>query len=348
MKKKKILIAALVLLVIIGGSFGSYRYLHNNDENGNHLLLYGNVDIRQIELAFHATGRIQEMLVQEGAAVKAGQLVARIDPSRYIAAKDKAKAQLAAQKEVLARLVAGSRPEEITAAQSRVAAAEAEFADAEANFQRLKELVKNNAVPRQQFDNAQAVYLSARANLSEARQNLILARKGPRDEDIAAARAQLQADEAALTLAEQELHDTKLYAPSDGIIQDRILEPGDMAFPQTPVFTVALDNPIWVRAYVSETDLGKIIPGMGVVVQTDSFPDKSYKGWVGFISPTAEFTPKQVETIELRSRLVYRLRINVCNPQNELRLGMPVSIIIPLPQQTAAAAGATANPCEEQ
>jgi len=348
MNKKKILFAVLMLLAIIGGSLGFYRYFHATNEVSDHLLLYGNVDIRQIELAFHATGRIQKMFVQEGDTVTEGQLIALIDPSRYKAAVDKSRAQMKARQEILTRLLAGSRPEEIVAAQAKVAAAEAEFNDAEITFRRMEALVKNNSVPQQRLDNAEAAYLSAKARLNEARQNLILAQKGPRAEDIAAARAQLQADEAARALAEQELLDTKLYAPSAGTIQDRILEPGDMAFPQTPVFTLALDNPIWVRAYASETDLGKISPGMRVTVHSDSFPDKSYKGWLGFISPMAEFTPKQIETAELRSRLVYRLRIHVCNPQNELRLGMPVTAIIPLLRQPVTVAGDAGDPCEEQ
>jgi HlyD family secretion protein len=105
-----------------------------------------------------------------------------------------------------------------------------------------------------------------------------------------------------------------------------------MAFPETPVYTLALTNPVWVRAYVSEPDLGKIKLGMSAEVSTDSYPGKVYKGWVGFISPTAEFTPKSVETTEERTKLVYQVRIYVCNSQNELRLGMPATVVIPLNQ----------------
>jgi HlyD family secretion protein len=133
-------------------------------------------------------------------------------------------------------------------------------------------------------------------------------------------------------LAREVLKDTELYAPTDGIIRNRILELGDMATPQTPVFTLALTNPVWVRAYAPETALGKLAPGMSADVSTDSYPDKTYRGWIGFISPTAEFTPKNVETPELRTRLVYQVRIYVCNPQDELRLGMPATVSIPLDQ----------------
>jgi len=159
---------------------------------------------------------------------------------------------------------------------------------------------------------------------------------GPREEDIAAAKATLQANEGDLALAKRELADAKLYAPTNGIIQNRLLEPGDMASPQKPALTLALDDPLWVRAYVPETDLGKIRLGMKAEVTTDSFPGKKYDGWVGFISPTAEFTPKTVETTEVRTRLVYQVRVFVRNPQGELRLGMPAVTTIPLSQPEAA------------
>jgi HlyD family secretion protein len=162
---------------------------------------------------------------------------------------------------------------------------------------------------------------------------------GPRQEDIASAQATLQADEAALTLARCELADAKLYAPANGVIQNRILEPGDMASPALPVFTLALDDPVWVRAYVAETDLGKIQPGMKAGVTTDSFPGKRYAGWIGFISPTAEFTPKPVETQDVRTKLVYEVRVFVHNPQGELRLGMPAVVTIPLLQPPPSATG---------
>ena len=155
---------------------------------------------------------------------------------------------------------------------------------------------------------------------------------GPRAEDVAAAVATLKANEAALALARKQLADATLYAPADGVIQDRILEPGDMASPQLPVFTLALTDPVWVRAYVQGPDLGKIHHGMNAEVTTDSYPGKRYRAWIGFISPTAEFTPKSVETTEVRTKLVYQVRVFVRNPQDELRLGMPATVTIPLDQ----------------
>jgi HlyD family secretion protein len=159
-------------------------------------------------------------------------------------------------------------------------------------------------------------------------------------EDIAQAHAELAARQAELALAQQQLDDATLRAPAAGIVRDRILEPGDMAAPQTPVLTLALTEPLWVRVYVPGPQLGRITPGMSAQVTTDSFPGKVYEGWIGFISPTAEFTPKNVETPELRTRLVYQARVFVCDPQGELRLGMPATVSVPL-AQTASTAEAT-------
>ncbi len=330
MKKKRIIGFIILVLIICGVGVAVYLSIHHKT-TGN-LQLYGNVDIRQVQLAFHATGRVRQLLLQEGDSVKSGQLVAELDPVRYEAAVGQAAGELATQRQTLARLLAGSRPEEIEQARARVRAAEATLKDAQATYQRTEALVRDQYMSQQKLDNDEKSLKSAAANLDDARQALALAIEGPRKEDIAAARARVKADEAASSLAERQLFDARLYAPSPGVIQDRILEPGDMAFPETPVYTLALTNPVWVRAYVSEPDLGKIKLGMSAEVSTDSYPGKVYEGWVGFISPTAEFTPKPVETTDVRTKLVYQVRIYVCNPQNELRLGMPATVLIPLNQ----------------
>ena len=349
MKKAKLL-RIIVLLGVLGitATMG-YRYLQKREAPVKALHLFGNVDIRQIQLAFHDSGRIQRLLVEEGQRVQRGELLAELDAARYEAAVAQAGAQVAAQREVLARLVAGSRPEEIGEAKARVKATEAVLKEAEVTHRRARILAEPKYVSQQQLDSAEAKLNNARANLDREQQALTLAIKGPRQEDIEAARAQLKVYEAALQRAQEELADTRLYAPEEAIVQDRILEPGDMASPQTPVFTLALDNPIWVRAYVSEPDMGKIAPGMQAEVRTDSYPNKTYRAWIGFISPTAEFTPKQVETTELRSKLVYRLRVYVCNPENELRLGMPADVLIPLQQPNPPQAReGTGDRCREQ
>lgn len=330
MNKKKIPTAIVFLLVagLIAG--GVYRLIRQENVPKGVMNLYGNVDIRQSRLAFYDTGRIKRLLVQEGDVVKPGQLVAEIDSVRYEMAVKEAEGNVDAQKQVLARMLAGSRPQDIKTARERVKAAEAVFQVNEVTYDRIKKLVKGKYVPQQQLDDATSKLKTAKADLKAAEEGLMIAVIGPRKEDIAAVEARLKGYQATLALASQKLADTKLYAPSAGVIQDRIMEPGDMVTPATPVFTLALDRPMWVRAYVPEPSLGKIIPGMEAQITTDSFPGKIYKGWIGYISPTAEFTPKNVETPDLRTRLVYQIRAFVCNPNNELRLGMPATVALRL------------------
>lgn len=329
--KKKMIPAVAVLL--IAAAAGSWWYLGSPEvKDANRLVLYGNVDIRETDLAFNNSEHIDRVLVQEGDQVRKGQLVATLHRERLEAEVAVAEARVAAQRAAVARLEVGSRPEEVHQARANVAAARSRLSDAQITFERTRDLSEKKLISRQALDDAQTNFDTARADLEVARQALALAVEGPRAEDIEEARALLKASEAQLVLAQEVLKDTELYAPASGVIRDRLLEPGDMVTPQTPVLTLALTDPVWVRAYAPEAYLGRLAPGMSAEVATDSYPGKNYPGWIGFISPTAEFTPKNVETPELRTRLVYQVRVHVCNPQDELRLGMPATVSIPLDQ----------------
>jgi HlyD family secretion protein len=337
-----IIVLLMAVVIIIGLWLWTSLYRVSSPEE---LVLYGNVDIRQVQLAFNGNERIAKMLVQEGDKVRQGQLVAVLDLRRLKQTVARAEAQVNAQKEVLARLEAGTRPEEIRKARADVQSAEAETYNAKLIYNRLGPVVSKGGASQQQLDNAKAAMDVSEGKLKAAQEILNLAVAGPRKEDIAAAKATLKLYEAELAFANRELADAYLHAPVDGIIQDRIAEPGDMASPQKPVFTIALTNPLWVRAYVPEPHLGKIVQGIEAEVRTDSFPGKVYRGWIGFISPTAEFTPKEVQTPELRSRLVYQVRVYVCNPRDEMRLGMPATVTIPLTQPRHSPA---VSPCKEK
>ncbi|HVC48700.1 MAG TPA: efflux RND transporter periplasmic adaptor subunit [Burkholderiales bacterium] len=326
LSKLKLVMISILILFIAGGTAYWYFRSHAPD---NGITLYGNIDIRQVQAAFNDNGRILDLRVKEGEPVKKGQLLAELDPVRFQDAVIRDREQVAAQSQVLARLLAGSRPEEIAEARAELAAAQAALSNAKVTWKRQQYLETRHYVSKQSLDNASAVLKTALANSERAQQSLNLAIKGSRKEDVSAARHTLAASQAVLSLAERELVDTKLYSPENGVVQDRILEPGDMANPQIPVFTLALDNPVWVRAYLPEKLLGQIQPGMKAWILSDSFPGKRFQGWVGFISPEAEFTPKTVETTELRTELVYRVRIYACNPGYNLRLGMPVTVNIP-------------------
>jgi len=317
----------LILLLAIGGYL--YQSLQKNQNHDvNEITIYGNVDIREAQLAFNSSEHIREILVQEGDHVKKGQLLATLHSEILEAQLMQAEAQLKSSELMLAELEAGSRKEEINKAKAEYRAAKSHETAAKDTYNRLSPLLAKQLISPDELENAQALAESAQANTEAVRQALILIEAGPRKEVIEISKANVATSEATVELAQQRLADANLYAPDDGIIRNRILEPGDMAFPQTPVMTLAFIDPVWVRAYLPEPALGKITLGSPATIHTDSFPDKSYQGWVGYISPTAEFTPKAVQTEELRTRLVYSVKIFACNPQGELRLGMPVTVRI--------------------
>jgi HlyD family secretion protein len=207
---------------------------------------------------------------------------------------------------------------------------------AKSQYERLKgaaEISAGRAVREQDVDDAKAAVDVAEARLAVNQKSLDLAVIGPRKEDIAQNEAQLRGNEAQLALLRQQLADAQLIAPVDAVIRTRILEAGDMASPQKPVFSLAITDPKWVLAYVSEPDLGKVHSGMAAAIMVDSFPKRRFEGWVGFVSPVAEFTPKTVQTEELRTSLVYEVRVFVKDPSDELRLGMPATVYLS-PDQT--------------
>jgi HlyD family secretion protein len=308
------------------------------------LVLYGNVDLRQVDLAFNGNERIAAVLVQEGDHVNKGEALARLDTSRLQPQFEAAEAQAAAQKAVVQRLHNGSRPQEIAQARANLASAKADAKNASLVYSRQESLFTKGSTTQQNLDNSKAALEVADAKVEVNQKALDLALAGPRAEDVAQAQAQLQANEAQLALARQQLTDATLVSPVEGVIRSRLMEPGDMASPQRPVFSLAVVDPKWVRAYVSESDLGRIHPGMTASVTVDAFAHRRFDGWVGFISPVAEFTPKTVETEELRTSLVYEVRVFVKDPADDLRLGMPATVSLPLnqrapPQPNTAAAG---------
>ena len=332
-------LAALIMAALVLSACSDDR---RSGDRSAPLTLYGNVDIREVQLAFQDAGRIRALPVDEGARVAAGQVVAELDPTRYQLELQRLNGEVAAQTQVLARLRQGSRPQEVARARAAAASARASLADAATQLARKQQLRTVNRISVQEVDTARTRVETLQANLKAAEEEVSLVVEGPRQEDIAAAEASLAALAAARDLAAQRLEDTRLLAPAAGVIRTRILEPGAMAAPGAPVFTLALTDPLWVRAYISEPDLGLVHEGMRAEVRTDTLPDKAYQGWVGFISSTAEFTPKTVETTELRTKLVYRARIFVCDPQQELRLGMPVTVTL---QPGAPPESVPASPC---
>jgi len=323
-------VVAIAVGALVLAAVGVYWFV-NRDSHSDLILLHGNVDLRQVDLPFKDSERIVAVLVEEGSKVKVGQVLARLDISRLEPRVRRAEAQVAAQTELLRKLRNGARREEIAQARAALAAAEAEAANARSQIDRMQSISdasKGRAVSTTDMEATatQARMTEARANSSREALALLIA--GTRKEDIDQAQAQLDAAEADLALLRQQLKDAELVSPTDGVIRNRLMEPGELAAPQRPVFSIAITHPKWVRGYVSEPDLGRINTGMRASVHIDSDPGQPLEGKVGFISSTAEFTPKTVQTEELRTSLVYEVRVFVEDPNDRLRLGMPATVTV--------------------
>lgn len=326
MKSRGRILGALAILIALGVVVWPLTHRRRNADD---LIVYGNVDLRQVDLPFNGSERIATVMAQEGDHVKRGQILARLDTSRLEPQVAQEQAQVDAQQAVVDRFHNGSRPEEIAQARANLISAEADAANYRREYDRQNVLWESDATSRESYDNARAIAATAAAKVEVNRKALELALVGPRKEDVAQAEAQLRGDQAQLALLRQQLADAELVAPLDAVVRSRLMEPGEMASPQKPVFSLAITNPKWVRAYVSESELGRVHPGMGAFVVVDAFPDRRFDGWVGFVSPVAEFTPKAVQTEELRTSLVYEIRVFVKDPADELRLGMPATVYLP-------------------
>jgi HlyD family secretion protein len=315
-------LAALLVAALATRGFGLF------DQRSDALKLYGNVDIREVELGFRVAGRIEAIAVDEGARVRAGDMLARLDTATLKSKIAQADAQVAQREAELEQLVTGNRRQDVAQAAARAASAEVTLREAEQDYARREPLAGTGAISNDLWQQTVATRDRARAQLDEARQALSLQRSGARAEAIAAGRAALQAAKADRASAATDLGDAELRASVDGTVVTRAREPGAVVQAGETVFTLSIDRPLRVRAYVAEGDLSRISPGMKVIVTADGNP-RRYQGTIGYIAPNAEFTPKTVQTEDLRTDLVYRLRIIVTNPDDALRQGQPVSVLVP-------------------
>jgi HlyD family secretion protein len=320
-------VALRVLIVAAIASTAGFLWLQRTGTDDQPLRLYGNVDIREVQLAFRQPGRVSEMMFDEGDVVARGTRMAALDAQPYLDALTSAEASVQVAQAELAKLRRGLRPQEVTQARQTFKQAQAVAVEAERNYRRQSSLLASGASSQRTVDAARATRDQTAAGVEAARAALSLATEGFREEDIAAAEAHLAAAQAIRAQAATALADTELLAPCDGTVIARVREPGSMVASQNTVYSLSLDTPVYVRAYIGETNLGRIAPGTPVRVRSDS-SDKIHRGQIGFISPRAEFTPKTVETADLRTDLVYRLRIviDAADSDKGLRQGMPVTI----------------------
>jgi HlyD family secretion protein len=293
------------------------------------LVLSGNFEVDDAQLGFKTPGRVIGRTVREGDRVQSGQLIARLDDAEQQSQLALRRAELAAAEAQLAELEAGSRPQEIAAAAATLRSAEADRDRVRLDFARQEELRKKQVISDRDFETAQAQLKVAEARAAEAAERLKLIQEGPRVETIRQARARTEQARAAVALATTQLENTRLTSPLAGVVLSHNIEPGEFVSAGTPVVTVAETTHLWVRAYLDQPDLGRVRHGQKVVVRTDSFPGRDFEGVVGFIASEAEFTPKTVQTPKERVKLVFRLKIDVANPKDELKPGMPADVIIP-------------------
>jgi HlyD family secretion protein len=320
MKKPLVMVIAAG---VVTTAFAGYYLAHRAGSGKGTIRVSGNIEVTTVEVSFKIPGRVGERPVDEGMPVSKGQLIARLendDQTHEVALR---RADAKAAQAALAELLAGSRREEIGQAEAGLAAAEAEAKRAADDFRRQGELFRREVIPQQKLDAARAAHDTSHAQLRQASETLALVRKGPRRERIDQARARLGEAEAALALAETRLGYATLTSPAAGMILAKNVEPGEQVAAGTPVVSVGEMGNVWVRAYISETDLGRVKVGQKARVTTDTWPGKVYDGTVTFISPEAEFTPKNVQTRKERVRLVYRVKIGISNPNMELKPGMP-------------------------
>jgi HlyD family secretion protein len=324
----KRIVILFLLAAALGGGYYYYRHTHMAAVPAGTILLSGNVEAHESVVAFRTQGRIVALPVEEGSAVKGGDLLARLDDADYQQQVRIDEATLHTRDRELELAEAGNRAQDIRAGEQTVADARADLEMKRTDLERYTALYKRDAVSAQTRDQADTAFRRAQAVYERAQQNLSEIREGTRKEQIAVSRATSHAARQSLELSKVRLDYTVLASPVTGVITVRQAELGEYVVPGTPVVTIADLDHLWVRAYVAETDLGRVRWGQQVTLHTDTYPGKSYKGTISFISPEAEFTPKTVQTNKERVALVYRIKVDVENPNHELKPGMPADITI--------------------
>ncbi len=315
---KKIFIICGAVLILFNGC---------SDNEENHGKFYGNVDVRTVSLAFRVSGKIESLPFEEGQKVKKGDVLAILDNALYKEYLKQIEAQIDAQKAQIQKLKKGYRKEDIAKARATMEQKKVLMENTQTTYKRYDTLLATQSTSEENYDSAKTAYGSAKALYDYAKNSLELLENGYEKEDLLSAKAQLSALESQKNQHQIHLNDTVLYAPSNGMILTRVHEVGSIVNASAVVLEMAKEDMYWVRSYISERYLGIIKQGMKALVYTDS--NNKYEGTVSFISPLAEFTPKSVQTEDLRTDLVYRFRIVLNKYDDMIKQGMPVTIKFP-------------------
>lgn len=336
---KRRLPVLIVLAAVIAAGVYFYPRLTKKSEPENQLTLSGNIEAHESLVSFKVQGRIVDLPVEEGQSVEPGTLLARLDDADYRQKIRIDEANVHVRESNLALVLAGTREQEVKASEQTMLDAQADLQQKKIDYERAQRLFGKDEVSAQDRDLAETARKRAEATFQAAQQRYNQAVEGSRKEDIAIARANVAEASATLGLSRVNLDYATLRAPAGGVITVRQAELGEVVVPGTPVVTLADLDHIWLRAYLAETDLGRIRWGQEATVTTDTYPGKQYRGRVSFISSTAEFTPKSVQTYKERVTLVYRIKIDIDNPNHELKPGMPADAHINLVAANTLAPG---------
>lgn len=318
----------IVLLLGIAAAATAFFIFRRPSPGGDELRVSGTVEVTSVELSFKVGGRMSRRLVDEWEMVKAGQLVAQLEDDEL---RDEVRARSAearAARAMLADLEAGSRREEVRQGEEALARMRADADRLSRDALRMEKLFQREVIPLRELEAARAGRDASAAAVREAEERLRLVRIGPRPDAVRERRARVEAADAGRSLAETRLSQSILKAPVAGLILSKHAEPGEMLAPGSPVLTLGIMDEVWLRAYIPESDLGRVVVGQKARVSVDSWPGRSFPGRVSFISPQAEFTPKNVQTEKERVKLVYRIKITLANPKMELKPGMPADALI--------------------
>lgn len=330
---KKIIPILVVVAIVAAGYFYVYPRFKPAPLPENELRVSGNIEAHESVVSFKLAGRLVELPVEEGQWVEAGAVLARLEDADYRQQVTLEEAALRVRESNLNLALAGTRRQEIDAAAQTLAEAQADLEQRKLDHQRAETLYKKDVIPAEQRDLAATALKRAQAVYERAEKRLEQAREGARAEEIAIARSSVEQAREAVEMSRIRLGYTVLRAPKAGVVVVRQAELGEVVSPGTPVVTLAdLDN-VWLRAYIPETELGRVKWGQEAALRTDTYPDKSYRGRISFIASKAEFTPKSVETHKERVTLVYRIKIDVENLNRELKPGMPADAVILLVQE---------------
>ena len=322
---RKMILAGVLLAAIAGGAF---LYGHRPAAAPREIKVSGTVETTVTELSFTMPGRMLQRMVDEGERVIVGQPVARLDDADLRHELAGREAEEAAARAALDELRAGTRTEELAQAEAAVERLRAEAVRSSDEYRRSEQLFSRDILARRDLDQARAARDAAAAALREAGERLRQLRNGARRETVRQAEARVRGAEAGVALVRKHLNDSVLRSPVAGIVLAKNSEPGEQLAAGTPVVTVGRLDRVWIRGYVAEGDLPRIRVGQKARVTVDGPGNRACDGVLEFISPEAEFTPKNVQTEKERVRLVYRVKIAVANPAQLLKPGLPVDAFL--------------------